>query len=1430
MLKPTPSKPGLFSVARKQFGRLRGIAVSISIALVFTVLYFASVTPPVASAATNNTLNFQARLETAAGGIVPDGNYDVEFKLYSASSGGSAEWTEDYTYNSGAGSTDARIHVANGYLTVNLGSITSFPTTINWDQQQWLTMNIGGTVSSGTITWDGEMSPRLALTAVPYAFRAGTLVTGNGTNSSTLTLIQPASSTQVFQVPDQGAAGTYNLLTGGNVSGAIAGVVLQSGTPGTVQTGNFNVSGTGVVGTTLQTPILDTPSGTTTLNIGKASGGNATLVQVNQNTLINTAASAIAFQVENSGSSQIMFTVDTSGNHVLVGSPANCSSIPNYGRFCVGYSTSGAGSGGTLTNAMNYTSLSFTSGSADTIVGQKVRIDDTSSTSIANTIQGFDVDTSNSTNTSATITSIQATAPAANAGNLLDLQSCSAGSCGTIADVVKVSNTGVVTFKNQANSTSAFSVQGTGGTHVLNVDTTNNYVGIDTTSPGRPLDVAINNAQVAAPMELLEQAGTGDSSLEFKDPNNSMYVGQDADGSDSFIISSSTAASHNRAGAPYDLGYNSIADSFNDSGNQTLIASMPFTTSLGGTTNQVTVDFSAGAGDNFEVAIYADSGSNYPGTLLASSPSTAISAAVTGGNNWNTATLSSTVTLNPSTKYWLAYETQNGIANYWQDTTKGATCWQTISGSFGSWTPVNTTSCDQGYVVNNTYGIYALVNPVGSAHSISDTFSNPLMTMTQSGFTTFEGMSNSTTAFQVVNSSASAVLDVDTTNSQVGIGTAAPSTALQVAVNNTTTNNLPLSLQQTGTGNTGVQFTTTNGSIYEGADTDGTFRISSSTAASSNSSILGNNAIGPFNDNGDLGAMFSSQFVASSTGTITTLNTYVYTVGTGATNHGEMALYSDSGGSPHTLLANSASTVLTANSWNSFSIPSTAVTAGTNYWLMFEADSNTTGYANATANVQYPTVDETHTYSAALPTTWATTTSFYGNEASMYASILNTSSGTDSLSSGGNNVATLGKTSGTSTDTGDGSNINCSQFTPSVGGTTNYMTVAMGTTSSSGISYSFGIYTGTAAAPQTKVATSSTGTLNTVKGLQSLPISATLTAGTLYWLCANSSAASGSFSNYTYNPTDGVATWFVARTFGSGWPASMPSGTATSGSLDISVNYTITPNTAGLLRMTNTGQTTLQNVSNTTNAFQIQDSGGGTAFNVDTTDDFVGIGTATPHAQLEVTGDVYLGTQALTANDQADVCLFGNNTCTAAQSGAFNNQLKIFGGGGAADNLFLYQAAGGNAYIGSSTDNLVLETTSNNANILIEPNGTGQVISSTILAFDPNSAGNAESWHTLTLTNGWGGTFRYRMLPDGTVEVQGAITSNSATSFTVGTMTSGYVPANTEYIAAGANANVASGIAPFLQVIASTGVVTMNGLHAFSTTGTFVVGGTYPLN
>ena len=145
-----------------------------------------------AYATTINTINFQARVQQPSGAVVSDGSYSIVFKLYSVSSGGTALWTETDT-----------VSTVNGYMSVPLGAVTSFPASLQWDQQLYLGMTVGT---------DSEMTPRMQVSAVPFAQAANQLQVSSGTYSSTLNLSAPTGGTQVFKVQDQAAAGTFNLL------------------------------------------------------------------------------------------------------------------------------------------------------------------------------------------------------------------------------------------------------------------------------------------------------------------------------------------------------------------------------------------------------------------------------------------------------------------------------------------------------------------------------------------------------------------------------------------------------------------------------------------------------------------------------------------------------------------------------------------------------------------------------------------------------------------------------------------------------------------------------------------------------------------------------------------------------------------------------------------------------------------------------------------------------------------------------------------------------------------------------------------------------------------------------------------------------------------------------------------------------------------
>ncbi|HWQ60460.1 MAG TPA: hypothetical protein VN420_04960, partial [Candidatus Fimivivens sp.] len=126
----------------------------------------------------NSQINFQGKVVNTDGTNVANGNYNMIFRVYTASSGGSAIWTE--TWNSGT----AQVGVTDGIFQVALGTYTSFPGSIDFNTDNiYLTVEFNG---------NGEMSPRIRFTAVPYAFNAekvsgltvtdttGTLTVANG--------------------------------------------------------------------------------------------------------------------------------------------------------------------------------------------------------------------------------------------------------------------------------------------------------------------------------------------------------------------------------------------------------------------------------------------------------------------------------------------------------------------------------------------------------------------------------------------------------------------------------------------------------------------------------------------------------------------------------------------------------------------------------------------------------------------------------------------------------------------------------------------------------------------------------------------------------------------------------------------------------------------------------------------------------------------------------------------------------------------------------------------------------------------------------------------------------------------------------------------------------------------------------------------------
>jgi hypothetical protein len=120
-----------------------------------------------------------------------------------------------------------------------------------------------------------------------------------------------------------------------------------------------------------------------------------------------------------------------------------------------------------------------------------------------------------------------------------------------------------------------------------------------------------------------------------------------------------------------------------------------------------------------------------------------------------------------------------------------------------------------------------------------------------------------------------------------------------------------------------------------------------------------------------------------------------------------------------------------------------------------------------------------------------------------------------------------------------------------------------------------------------------------------------------------------------------------------------------------------------------------------------------------------------------------------------------------------------------------------------------------------------------INALDPSVPNTVETWHTMSgFLNSWaatGNTPRYRLLPDGNVQIDGAMDATAATAATFFTMPAAYRPvAPTKLWSSGANLGVPAGQSPFTQV-ASTGSIAVLGVTLPTAGAHVTISGIYTL-
>jgi hypothetical protein len=262
------------------------------------------------AAAINPQINFQGKLTNTDGTNVADGPYSIRFRIYtdpSADTGSCAstcKWEE----------TQASVAVNGGLFNVQLGSSTTLPGSIDFNNS---TLYLGIKVST-----DAEMTPRVRLTASPYAFNSdlldgmdssafvqlssGNINIGSGTITSGLINGQTINSTSNFTgtLTVQGASS----LTLGTASSNRGAVILK------------NAAGTNTV--ILQAPAIN-PTSSFSLTLPSALGSSGDCLKQNDGsgTLAFGSCSATSTTLQNAydnSSSPATITTSAGGKGVKI--------------------------------------------------------------------------------------------------------------------------------------------------------------------------------------------------------------------------------------------------------------------------------------------------------------------------------------------------------------------------------------------------------------------------------------------------------------------------------------------------------------------------------------------------------------------------------------------------------------------------------------------------------------------------------------------------------------------------------------------------------------------------------------------------------------------------------------------------------------------------------------------------------------------------------------------------------------------------------------------------------------------------------------------------------------------------------------------------------------------------------------------------------
>ena len=745
---------------------LGGVFVVVMATFILSALNPASTS---AASGIESELSFEGKIVNSTGQNIPDGNYNMEFKIYSGctneptnNTGCTAIWTEDYLTSTATYSTTSPVVFTSGTYQVNLGSICSFSggscegntnTAVNWDTYPlYLSLNIGTTAVCSTGNFsvcgsgDGAMNPYVLLTSTPYSFNSGELggiaaagfvqtaptvaqtiqAAGNttgliveqnagGTYSSDIFDVQgTGGSSDDFEQISSSAANTGNVLLQGLGSSSTVG--LQAGSGGTLTIGNQAAStantidiGSTTTNANADTVNIDTEAANTgSVTIG-GTGAATGAITIGQSTGMNTVTIA--------GGATLSAATQT----VNIGNGVTASG----GALAINIGTQGA-SGSTSTITVGSTQ------SADTVKLQGGATSETISNS-GDTVQ------TNSSNTASSSMSL----------------------------VQNGSSSSTLALQNNATSSSFYLSDNASSSNALTV---NSYTSA-TTSTATP--TFVQQASVAS------AAAATSSVLAFGSNNtlgNTIIVAVSWN-----TVSSLTPTCSDSQGNTY----SAIVLETDDPDNSQ--SGICYATNIKAGANTVTVTYGA------SVTYRALAIHEYSGIATTSPVDTDATNAATGTTTTNayTSTTAATTTSGDLIFGYFVDETGStatatagtGFTQRTDNTTltSPATTEDMVQSSVGSIAATQTENQAHAYT-----GMMMAFKPSTTTGSLTNTNANAMLSISQSGQTTFRNPINSTSALQVQNSSGNSVLNVNTNSGGTvtvtnNVSTASPAITTQTS-------------------------------------------------------------------------------------------------------------------------------------------------------------------------------------------------------------------------------------------------------------------------------------------------------------------------------------------------------------------------------------------------------------------------------------------------------------------------------------------------------------------------------------------------------------------------------------------------------------------------------------------------------------------------